>query len=177
MTIGRCRGDAIEGMSSKEVFERIRDIALGLASLGVSTGDRVAIISESRPEWVLCDMAILSLGAVTVPIYPTLNDAQVRYILDDSGARLAIVSTQLQLDKVQPVRHLLPALEAVVTMFGGEPSGASVIRLDDVATRGHAAITSSWVSRRIFGKRREPSGPSSLRPSSTPPARRGSRKA
>jgi long-chain acyl-CoA synthetase len=144
LTIGRCRGEAIDGMSSQEVFERVRDIALGLASLGVSSGDRVAIISESRPEWVLCDLAILTLGAVTVPIYPTLNESQVRYILDDSGARLAIVSSPLQLEKVQPVRHLFPALEAVVTMFDGEPAGASVMRLDDVVTRGHAAMTSSW---------------------------------
>ena len=99
VTIGRCRGDEIIELSSKEVFERIRDLSLGLRALGISAGDRVAIISESRPEWLLCDLAVLTAGAVTVPIYPTLSAAQVRYILQDSGARLAIVSTRLQLEK------------------------------------------------------------------------------
>ncbi len=144
MTIGRCRGEAIEGMSSNEMFDRVRDIALGLASLGVSSGDRVAIISESRPEWVLCDLAILTLGAVTVPVYPTLNQSQVQYIINDAGARLAIVSTPLQLEKVQSIRHLLPTLEEVVTMFAADGAGASVIGLDVVATRGHDAIRNAW---------------------------------
>ena len=118
LLIGRCRGTEVTGLSSKEVFERVRDLALGLGSLGVSGGDRVAIVSESRPEWVLCDLAILACGAVTVPIYPTLTEAQIRYILHDAGARLAIVSTAAQLEKIQLVRHLLPALEAVVVMDG-----------------------------------------------------------
>src|SRR5688500_9593002 len=108
LMIGRCRGGDIDGMSTQELFERFRDLALGFGSLGVSSGDRVAIISESRPEWVLCDMGILALGGVTVPIYPTLGGSQVRYILEDAGARLAIVSTKAQLEKIQEVRHLLP---------------------------------------------------------------------
>ena len=117
MALGRCRGDGILEISSKEMFERIRDLSLGLRAVGVARGDRVAIVSESRPEWILSDLAILSAGAVTVPIYPTLSAAQARYILQDSGARLAIVSTRLQLEKVQEVRHLLPDLEAVVVML------------------------------------------------------------
>src|SRR5437868_7421579 len=64
--IGRCSGGAIAWQSSKELFERIRDISLGLWSLGVREGDRVAILSESRPEWLICDLAILSGGAITV---------------------------------------------------------------------------------------------------------------
>ena len=111
--MGRCRDGQIDGISSQELFERIRDVSLGLASLGIGTGDRVSIIAESRPEWVICDMAILLLGAVTVPIYPTLNDSQVRYILADSAARVAIVSNKVQLEKVQSVRHLLPDLAAM----------------------------------------------------------------
>src|SRR6187399_277559 len=109
LALGRCRGDEVIGLSSKEMLERIRDLSLGLRSLGVSTGDRVAIVAESRSEWLLCDLAILAAGAVTVPIYPTLSATQARYILQDSGARLAIVSTRLQLEKTQEVRHLLPA--------------------------------------------------------------------
>src|SRR5262245_31206923 len=106
-TLGRCQGSEIEAWSSQEVFERTRDLSLGPGAHGVGPGDRVAIIAESRPEWVVTDLAILAAGAVTVPIYPTLSAANVRYILDDSGARIAIVSTRLQLDKVQEIRHQL----------------------------------------------------------------------
>jgi long-chain acyl-CoA synthetase len=151
--IGRCREDGIDGLGTKEMFERMRDLGLGFASLGIASGDRVAIVSESRPEWVLCDMAILALGAVTVPIYPTLNEAQVRYILADSGARLAIVSTVKQLEKVQAVRHLLPALEAVVLIdhgTAGIANAASVMTIDEVSTRGHERMTGGWGAGKAF---------------------------
>ena len=154
VTMGRCRGDEIIELSSKEVFERIRDLSLGVRALGISAGDRVAIISESRPEWLLCDLAVLTAGAVTVPIYPTLSASQARYILQDSGARLAIVSTRLQLEKVQEVRHLLPALEAVVAMDGaaaaGVPASTSVLPLEDVERRGHVRMTGEWGAAREF---------------------------
>lgn len=144
LTIGRCRGDEIDGLSSKEMFERIRDLSLGFATLGVSSGDRVAIVAESRPEWIMSDLAILAAGAVTVPIYPTLSAAQVRYILQDSNARLAIVSTRLQLEKLQEIRHLLPALEAVVVIDSAAVTGASALTLEDVEGRGHARMTGEW---------------------------------
>ena len=150
MLIGRCRGGAVEGLSSKEVFERVRELGLGFKSLGVGAGDRVAIISESRPEWVLCDLAILALGAVTVPIYPTLSASQARYILEDSGARLAIVSTRLQLEKVQDVRHLLPALEAVAVMDEAAAAKASVLGLEEVQRRGHEQMQAQWGAGKDF---------------------------
>jgi len=150
LLIGRCAGGVVQGMSTQEVFDRIRQLALGFASLGVAAGHRVAIIAESRPEWMLCDMAILALGAVTVPIYPTLSGAQARYILEDSGARLAIVSTRLQLEKVQEVRHLLPALEAVVLLDEGAAVKASVLGLEEVARRGHERVNSQWGTAKEF---------------------------
>ena len=153
MALGRCRGDEVLQISSKEMFERIRDLSLGLRAVGVSRGDRVAIVSESRPEWLLSDLAVLTAGAVTVPIYPTLSASQARYILQDSGARLAIVSTRLQLDKVQEVRHLLPALESVVVMDppAAIPAGsASVLSLEDVEGRGHGRMTSEWGAAKGF---------------------------
>jgi long-chain acyl-CoA synthetase len=150
LLIGRSRGGVVEGLSSKDAFEQIRELALGLKSLGVVAGDRVAIISESRPEWVLCDLAVLALGAVTVPIYPTLSAAQARYILEDSGARLAIVSTRLQLDKVQDVRHLLPALIAVVMMDEAAAARASVLGLEELQRRGHEQMNSQWGAGKDF---------------------------
>jgi long-chain acyl-CoA synthetase len=154
VTLGRCRAETVIELSSKDVFERIRDLSLGFRAIGASRGDRVAIAAESRPEWLLCDLAILTAGAVTVPIYPTLSSAQARYILDDSGARLAIVSTRLQLEKIQEVRHLLPALEAVIVM--DPPAGApllgspSVLSLEELERRGHARMTGEWGAGRSF---------------------------
>lgn len=153
MALGRCRGDEVLQISSKEMFERIRDLSLGLRAVGVSRGDRVAIVSESRPEWLLSDLAVLTAGAVTVPIYPTLSAAQARYILQDSGARLAIVSTRLQLEKVQEVRHLLPGLEAVVVMDPPAPvppGSASVLSLEEVERRGHGRMTDEWGAAKGF---------------------------
>ncbi len=84
--------DVWENLSGETVIEKIKFIALGLADLGVKAGDRIAIISENRPEWSLTDLAILSLRAVNVPIYTTQAVEQIRYILEDSGAKMLFVS-------------------------------------------------------------------------------------
>ncbi len=81
-------------LSGAEAIERIRRIALGLSRMGVKAGDRIAIISENRPEWSLTDLAILSLRAVNVPIYTTQAVEQIRYILEDSGAKFLFISGQ-----------------------------------------------------------------------------------
>src|SRR6185436_13036336 len=141
-------------LSSKEVFERIRDLSLGFRALGIGRGDRVALIAESRPEWLLCDLAVLTAGAVTVPVYPTLSAGQAKYILHDSGARLAVVSTRLQLEKIQEVRHQLPALEAVILIDAPAdtpPAGSpSVLALDEVERRGHSRMSGEWGAGRGF---------------------------
>jgi long-chain acyl-CoA synthetase len=85
-------GDAWQRLSGTDVIERIKRIALGLHSLGITEGDRIAIISENRPEWSLTDIAILSLRAVNVPIYTTQAVDQIRYILENSGAKMLFVS-------------------------------------------------------------------------------------
>ncbi len=84
--------DVWENFSGEEIIEKIKRIALGLADLGVKAGDRVAIISENRPEWSFTDLAILSLRAVNVPIYTTQAVEQIRYILEDAGAKVLCIS-------------------------------------------------------------------------------------
>ncbi len=149
--VGRCRNGGIDWMSSKEFFERVRDLSLGLSALGVGAGDRVVLMSESRPEWLLADLAILTAGGVTVPIYPTLSAAQGRYILQDSAAKAAIVSTRAQLEKIQEVRHQLPSIAAVALIDGWEPSDSpSVISLDAIAERGHQRMTGEWGAAKEF---------------------------
>lgn len=79
-------------LTGVEVIERVKSIAMGLAASGVKAGDRVAIISENRPEWSIVDLAILSLRAVSVPIYTTQAVEQIRFILDNSGAKMLFIS-------------------------------------------------------------------------------------
>src|ERR1044071_2950619 len=83
--------------------ERVKNVALGLSSLGVRPGDRIALLSENRPEWSISDLAILSLGAINVPIYTTQALEQVDYILSDSGARAIFISTRRLYKHAQPV--------------------------------------------------------------------------
>ena len=144
----RCRGDAVEELSTQELFDRIRDFSLGLGALGVGPGDRVAILSDSRPEWVIADLAALTAGAVTAPIYPTLPEAQVRYILADSGARVVVVADETQAGKVRAVWDELPALSAMVIMdpaaeaAAGEASvsGHEELSLAEATDRGHRRL-------------------------------------
>jgi long-chain acyl-CoA synthetase len=123
--VRRCTAAGFTDWSSTDFVETIRQAAAGLLSTGLGAGDRLAIVSESRPEWLITDLAAQTIGVVTAPIYPTLAAPQVRYILADSGARLAVVSDRVQAAKVQEVRHLLPALELVVILDPG-PAPAGV---------------------------------------------------
>ena len=101
-------------ITAEEFAERIRDVALGLLELGVKPGDRVALLSENRPEWSIVDLAILSLGAVNVPIYTTQAVEQVHYILEDSGARLLFVSGKKVFKHARPGLDDLPQIERVI---------------------------------------------------------------
>ena len=151
LMLGRATAGGVAGISSKEFFERVRDLSLGFSALGVSRGDRVALVCESRPEWMLTDLAVLAAGGVLAPIYPTLSAAQARYILQDCGARVAVVSTRAQLEKLQEVRHQLPALEAVVVMEQvPDVSSPSVFTFDSVVERGHARMVGEWGAGKDF---------------------------
>ncbi len=94
--------------------DTVRHFATGLRLLGVKPGDRVAILSENRPEWAMGDFAILANAAITVPIYPTLLGWQIEYILNDSGAAAVICSTEEQLQKIQDIRSHTPHVHNVI---------------------------------------------------------------
>jgi len=106
--------DVWENLSGEAVIEKIRHIALGLSELGVQAGDRVAIISENRPEWSLTDLAILSLRAVNVPIYTTQAVEQIRYILEDSGAKILCVSGKKILQHAENAIQSVERLEKLI---------------------------------------------------------------
>ena len=99
-------------IAAETFIERVHHVALGLSELGIRAGDRVALLSENRPEWSIVDLAILSLGAINVPIYTTQAVEQVRYILEDSGARALFVSGR------RVFKHARPGIEGVATLEG-----------------------------------------------------------
>jgi long-chain acyl-CoA synthetase len=101
--------------SWNEVAAAIAQAAAGLKSLGVGHGDRVAIVSENRPEWLIADFAIMTLGAITVPAYTTSTTADHVHTLLDSGARVVLVSSAALMRKVQPAVLQAPHVRAVVT--------------------------------------------------------------
>ena len=117
-------------------IRRVRHVALGLAELGIKAGDRVALLSENRPEWSITDLAILSLGAATVPIYTTQAVEQVRYILADSGARMLFVSGR------KVFKHARGGIEGVKGL-------ENIIFFDEEAVEGmERAITLDALERR-----------------------------
>jgi long-chain acyl-CoA synthetase len=105
-----------EGISYKEFKEQTENFANGLASLGIKQGDKVAIISENRPEWVFSDMAILGLGAVDVPIYPSLTAESFEFILNNSESKAVIVSNKLQLNKILKIIDKCRYLKFIVVL-------------------------------------------------------------
>ena len=116
-------------ISSRELYRDVAGAARSLQSWGIGKGDRVAILSENRPEWAVTDFACACIGAVVVPVYPTLTAEQTAVLLRDSGARVAFASTVQQLDKVLAI---LPqtAIEKVVAMdYVGNPNGIPMHRL------------------------------------------------
>jgi long-chain acyl-CoA synthetase len=102
-------------ISTQEFYRNIVGMARALRRWGLNKGDRLAILSENRPEWTIADFASLLLGVVVVPIYTTLTAPQTGYILVDSGAKVAVVSTSQQLEKVLSVQDQT-AVERVVVM-------------------------------------------------------------
>jgi long-chain acyl-CoA synthetase len=131
------RGGAYQPISHKEVAERVRHAARGLSSLGVRRGDRVAILSENRPEWAIADFACLTIGLTDVPIYPTLPGDQVAYVLKDSGAVAIFVSNKAQAEKIREIRSQLSALKTVIG-FDEIPglTNMSIAELEKRGTQG-----------------------------------------
>ncbi|WP_249464413.1 AMP-dependent synthetase/ligase [Amycolatopsis thermalba] len=114
-----------------EYAERVANVAAGLRELGVEPGDRVAIHAENRPEWVVADLAVQGIGAISMGVYPTSPEAEVEYLLSHSGAKVLIAEDEEQLDKALAVRGRLPELRHLVVM---DPRGVRVEALPDLMT-------------------------------------------
>ena len=128
-------------ISYEGFYERVRHLAAGLSGLGVERGDRVALMSGNRPEWPIADLAIQSLGAVTVPVYPTLEAGQVAHIVEDSGAEAAILENAALLGRLESVRGRTPELASVVVM---DHEGADALSFEQVERDGGSLPLEGW---------------------------------
>jgi long-chain acyl-CoA synthetase len=133
------RDGRYQPISHDTLAERVRHAALGLEELGVRPGDRLAILSENRPEWAIADFACLMTGVADVPIYPNLPGDQVAYILRDSSAVGIFVSNAEQAAKIAEIRGECPALKHIVT-FAPTSSGADHT-LVEIEAKGAAVDT------------------------------------
>lgn len=143
-------GDDWVTQTFRQLNERRRRFAGHLVAQGVRPGDRVAIISNNRPEWTEVDFACLSVRAVSVPVYATSTADQVRHIVADAGASLAIVAGQSELDRVVAVWDDLPDLRAVITFDATTlPEGREVLCYPDVMAAAPAASDLAEVDARV----------------------------
>ena len=140
-------------VSWRTLGDEVREVALGLIALGHEPGHAVGILSQSRGEWVRTDMAILSIGGVTIPVYPTYPSETLAYIVRDSETRTIFVEDEQQLRKVEAGAAEMPTLETVVLIQGSARAveGSRRIRLLD------------WQGLRRLGRERSASGLLELR--------------
>jgi len=121
-------------LSTGEFEASVRQLSLGFQALGLKPGDKVALLSENRPEWVMTDLAVLSAGGVTVPIYTSLPPDQIRYMINSADAKIVVCSNRDLGRKVEAVRSRLPSVEHVVLLEGEAPE--STLTLENVLDRG-----------------------------------------
>jgi long-chain acyl-CoA synthetase len=149
------RGDRI---TYAELGSAVREIAGGLAALGVEPGDRVAILSSTRPEWTLADFGALAAGATVVPVYHTNSPEECAYVLSHSGSRTVFCEDVAQLAKIEQVRGECPSLNDVVLMLGEAEGALGLGELrrmgrgaaDDLVERRLADITPADVATIVY---------------------------
>jgi len=121
-------------VSTEEFSQKVRHFALGLKASGFKVGDKLIILSENRPEWVMTDIATLCMGGITVPIYTTLSPEQIKYIVKDSDSRVVVCSNEELWDKVQVIKDELPLVSQFITFLDEAPEG--VKSFDEVVESG-----------------------------------------
>ena len=103
-----------QSITWQEYYQRVRDFALGLKSLGIESGDKIAILGDNRPEWVIAELAAQSLGAISMGVYQDSVAEEVQFLVGFSDAKVVVAEDQEQVDKVLEVKERLPKVEHVV---------------------------------------------------------------
>jgi long-chain acyl-CoA synthetase len=126
-------------ISTEDFVARVEEVFHGLRALGIQSGDRISILSENRFEWAVADYAAQTMGAIVVPLYPTLPASQIEALLSDCQARLIFVSTLELLEKVIVARKRLPVLKYIVS-FESDIYQPGVMRLETLYKTGRHCI-------------------------------------
>jgi long-chain acyl-CoA synthetase len=131
-----------------EFWDWVTRVSLGLQGLGIADGDTICIMSRTRPEWLVADMAGLALGAVTCPIYPQTEPGQAAFIINNVGASLVFVENAQLANKIESIRAQCPTVRNIVTFDSAGKFPAGTLTLEDLATRqADAAQRDAWEAR------------------------------
>jgi long-chain acyl-CoA synthetase len=130
------RNGRIQTFSYRQVGENIKLLTHGLKQRGVNPGDRVAILSNNMPEWMMTDIAVFCLRGVVVPLYQTLPAAQLAFILKDAGARFIFVQNQQQYDKIKEIKSGLPQLEFIYSFEDWKDRAEQILTFEQLLEIG-----------------------------------------
>ena len=140
LAVEKKRSGRWESATWSQYYDRARTVGLGLAALGVKKGDRVALLSENRLEWLYTDMGALGIGACLVPIYTTLTADEVTYIVGNAAAKVLVVEDSVQVEKALAAASQCPALKTIVAMDAGDASDDRLISFSWLMQMGAAAL-------------------------------------
>ena len=129
-------GDKYQGYTYKETLLKVHMFAAGLITLGIKKGDRIAMLSEERNDWVISELGILHAGAINVPLSPKLSEpAEIQFRLEHSEARM-IITTNNQLNKLIPVRNKIKSLEKIIMLDPVDESDEQYLLFSDIINKG-----------------------------------------
>ena len=140
-------GDEWRDTSYRELGDSVSEIARGLIDLGIAPGDRVAILSNTRPEWTHAYFGISCTGAAGVSVYQTNSPAECHYVLEHSESHAVFVEDAEQLAKIREIEDRLPKLEFVIVLEPGDADLGDAISLDDLRERGRGRDASEVEER------------------------------
>ena len=135
------RGDSFHGVTYAEAHQRVLEIGTGLMSFGVGKGDKVGLICDNRPEWILINLALQGIGSPDVPRDTDVPLPELEAIVDDSKPRFVIVENEKVLQKVQAIMDTFPFVAAAFIIEGGSQRRKNVYTLDDVVAEGRAQLS------------------------------------
>ena len=126
------------GIKFREFLQKVEWFALGIEAIGFNQGDKVALLSENRPQWMISDLAVIGIGGIDVPLYTSLTPSQIEYMINDSGSKIVVVSKEALLKKILSVRDRLTAVEKIIVIDSVESKNKAegVITFQEVIETG-----------------------------------------
>ena len=126
------------GIKFREFLQKVEYFALGIESLGFNQGDKLALLSENRPQWMISDLAAICTGGIDIPLYTSLTTSQIEYIINDSGSKIVVVSKEALLKKILSIRDRLTAVEKIIVIDSVEAKNKTedVITFQEVIETG-----------------------------------------